>query len=229
MKSITKDIIISCEEDPTGIFPMINRGEFELVDYLLDNGIVNINTVDSNGNDVLVRLLKVKEYNLVLKYIKKKNWDVNHQNKEGDTFGHILASDSSVSTIKIIDALLKKTSFMPNIRNYKGETLFDRANNNNYLITSLKILEDKRFTNIDLYDFKSLCDSIFNNKYGKYSMLSNFNLIINSMKKKPLLPNMQILIDRLYENKEAIKLDINNNSLDLFDKIFSLTIEEIGV
>ena len=229
MKSISKDIITSYEEDPTGIFPMISRGEFELVDYLLDNGIVNINTVDANENDVLVRLLKVGKYDLVLKYMKKRNWDVNHQNREGDTFGHILADDSSVSTIKIVDALIKKSSFKPNIRNNKGQTLFDKANNNNYLITSLKILEDKRFTNIDLYDFKSLCDSIFGGKYGKYSMLSNFNIIINSMKKKPLLPNMQKLIDRLYENKEAIKIDISNNSVDLFDKIVNLTIKEIGV
>lgn len=229
MKSITRDIITSCEEDPTGIFPMINRGEFELVDYLLDNGIVNINTVDANENDVLVRLLKVKEYDLVLKYIKKRNWDVNHQNREGDTFGHILANDSGISTIKIVDALIKKSSFKPNIRNNKGETIFDKANNNNYLITSLKILEDKRFTNIDLYDFKSLCDSIFHSKYGSYSMLSNFNIIINSMKKKSLLPNMQKLIDRLYENKDAIRIDINNNSSDLFDKIVNLTIKEIGV
>ena len=229
MKSISKDIITSYEEDPTGIFPMINRGEFELVDYLLDNGIVNINTVDANENDVLVRLLKVGEYDLVLKYMKKRNWDVNHQNREGDTFGHILADDSSVSTIKIVDALIKKRSFKPNIRNNKGQTLFDKANNNNYLITSLKILEDKRFTSIDLYDFKSLCDIIFSGKYGKYSMLSNFNIIINSMKKKPLLPNMQKLIDRLYENKEAIRIDISNNSVDLFDKIVNLTIKEIGV
>lgn len=229
MKSITRDIITSCEEDPTGIFPMINRGEFELVDYLLENGIVNINTVDSNGNDVLVRLLKVKEYDLVLKYMKKRNWDVNHQNIEGNTFGHILASYSDVSIIKIVDALLKKSSFKPNIRNNRGETLFDKANNNNYLITSLKILEDKRFTNIDLYDFKSLCDTIFNGKYGRYSMLSNFNIIINSMKKKSLLPNMQKLIDRLCENQDAIRIDINNNSSDLFDKIVNLTIKEIGV
>jgi hypothetical protein len=60
-------------------------------------------------------------------------------------------------------------------------------------------------------------------------MLSNFNIIINSMKKKSLLPNMQKLIDRLYENKDAIRIDINNNSSDLFDKIVNLTIKEIGV
>jgi hypothetical protein len=47
--------------------------------------------------------------------------------------------------------------------------------------------------------------------------------------KGALLPNMQKLIDRLYENKDAIRIDINNNSSDLFDKIVNLTIKEIGV
>ena len=58
MLNINKNIIKSCEEEPSGIFPLINRGEFDTVDYLLDKGIVSINTVDMNGNDVLVRLLK---------------------------------------------------------------------------------------------------------------------------------------------------------------------------
>jgi hypothetical protein len=49
------------------------------------------------------------------------------------------------------------------------------------------------------------------------------------MKKKALLPNMQKLIDRLCENQDAIRIDINNNSSDLFDKIVNLTIKEIGV
>ena len=151
-----------------------------------------------NGNDVLVRLLKVKEYNLVLKYIKKRNWDVNHQNVDGDTFGHILACDNSASSIKVVDALLSKKRFIPNIRNNKGETLLDKAIHNNYLISSLKILEDKRF-----------------------------NSIIKSLNKKELQPNMKKLVDRMYDNREAIRDNIMNDSLDIVTSIINTTINEV--
>ena len=66
MLNINRNIIKSCEDEPSEIFPLINRGEVDTVEYLIDKGIVNINTVDMNNNDVLVRLLKVKQYNLLL-------------------------------------------------------------------------------------------------------------------------------------------------------------------
>ena len=153
MLNINKNIIKSCEEEPSGIFPLINRGEFDTVDYLLDKGIVSINTVDMNGNDVLVRLLKLREYNLVLKYIKKRNWNVNHQNEEGNTFGHILAQDDSAMAVKIMEQLTKKKNYLPNIKNNKGQTAMDIALSNHYLCTAFKILEDKRFDNIDIFSF----------------------------------------------------------------------------
>ena len=228
MLNINRNIIKSCEDEPSGIFPLINRGEFDTVEYLIDKGIVNINTVDMNNNDVLVRLLKVKQYNLVLKYIKKRNWDVNHQNVDGDTFGHILACDNSASSIKVVDALLSKKRFLPNIRNNKGETLLDKAIHNNYLISSLKILEDKRFTSIDLYDFKGLFDlSINNDYYGKYSKISNFNSIIKSLNKKELQPNMKKLVDRMYDNRVAIRANIMDDSLDVVTSIINTTINEV--
>ena len=67
-----KDIITSCLENPSLIFRYIKKGEMEVVDELLENKIVNINTVDNLGNDVVVRLLKAKEYDLVLKIRKKE-------------------------------------------------------------------------------------------------------------------------------------------------------------
>ena len=228
MLNINRNIIKSCEDEPSGIFPLINRGEFDTVEYLIDKGIVNINTVDMNGNDVLVRLLKVREYNLVLKYIKKRNWNVNHQNDEGNTFAHILARDDSIMAVKVMDQLTKKNNFIPNIRNNKGETLLDKAIHNNYLISSLKILEDKRFTSIDLYDFKGLFDlSINNDYYGKYSKVSNFNSIIKSLNKKELQPNMKKLVDRMYDNREAIRANIMDDSLDVVTSIINTTINEV--
>lgn len=229
MTKINSNIIKDMENDPSGIFPLISRGEFEVVNYLLDKKIVNINTIDCNGNDVVSRLLKANQYNLVLTYIKKRNWNVNHQNNEGDTFGHLLACYSGVGSIKIVDALMKKKNFLPNIRNNKGETILDKATNNKYLITSLKILEDKRFTSIDLYDFKNLFKlSIANNSYGSYSKVNNFNIMLKSLSKKSLQPNMQLLVDRIMDNKEAIRNDIENNSFEIIETIINSTIEEVS-
>ena len=53
-----------------------------------------------------------------VKGFKKRNWNVNHQNVDGDTFGHILACDNSASSIKVVDALLSKKRFLPNIFHY---------------------------------------------------------------------------------------------------------------
>ncbi len=230
MININDNVIKDIENDPSGIFPLINRGEFELVNYLLDKKIVNINIIDCNGNDVLARLLRANQYNLVLKYIKKRNWNVNHQNNEGDTFGHMLACYNGVGSIKIVDALMKKKNFLPNLRNKKGETILDKATNNHYLITSLKILEDKRFTSIDLYDFKNLFKlSLDNNNYGSYSKVNNFNIILKSLSKKSLQPNMQLLVDRIIDNKEAITNDIENDSIEVMETIINSTIEEVSV
>ena len=93
--------IKACEEDPSLIFDLIKEGHFELVDKLLSKKIVSVNEVDSASNDVITRLLKARQYDLVLKYMKNK----------------------------------------------KGETLLDKAINENYIYTTLKILEDKRFNN----------------------------------------------------------------------------------
>ena len=109
-----------------------------------------------------------------------------------------------------------------------AKTLLDKAIHNNYLISSLKILEDKRFTSIDLYDFKGLFDlSINNDYYGKYSKVSNFNSIIKSLNKKELQPNMKKLVDRMYDNREAIRANIMDDSLDVVTSIINTTINEV--
>jgi len=229
MEENMSDIINKCEEDPSNIFSLISRGESLKVKYLLDNNIVDINTLDVNKNDVLVRLLKIGEYNLVLDYIKKKNWNVNNQNNVGDTFGHVLATINNSYSIKIFDALMKKKNFIPNIRNNKGETMFDKSTNNKLMIASLKILEDKRFTSIDLYDFKKLFNLVIDNDYyGSYSKLSNFNIIFKSLSKKNLHPSMEVLVSRIKENKDAIKSDIMNDSIDIFKDIVYTTINEVS-
>ena len=205
-------------EDPASIFNYIKMGEFEVVWDLVEKNKIDVNFCDSVGNDVVTRLLKAKQYELVLTLMKKKNWDVNHQNEDGDTFGHILAMDNSASAIAIIAQLMKKKNYLPNIKNKKGETMFDKAINNNYIGAAIKILGDKRFNDINIADFKKLCRvCLYNKYYGKYSRLNNLEIIVESLEKKELIPDMQDLVDKINIHWEQIRNEImsnNNNTLN---------------
>ena len=74
---------------------------------LLDKNKVDVNICDGAGNDVVTRLLKAKQYDLVLRLMKKRTWNVNHQNKDGDTFAHILVMKKYLDVMEIIKQLLK--------------------------------------------------------------------------------------------------------------------------
>ena len=218
----------ACSEDPLLIFALIKLGHFEVVEALLEKNKVDVNLCDSVGNDVVVRLLKAKQYELVLKLMKKRSWDVNHQNVDGDTFGHILALDNSVSALTLVAQLTKKKNYLPNIRNNKGETIFDRAVNNNYMMTAFKILEDKRFNNISVLSFKRLCRaSIKNVYYGKYSKLNNLEVIVGSLEKKELVPSMQNLVNKINDNLDEIKSELMGNSYSVLEGIIDSSLEEV--
>ena len=204
--------IKACEEEPSLIFELIKEGHFEVVDKILSKKKVSINTCDDAGNDVITKLLKVKQYDLVLKYMKKKEWDVNHQNYDGNTFGHYLASINYVHVLEIIKQLKKNKDFSPNIKNKKGETLLDRSINENYIYTTLKILEDKRFNCIDISSIKRMFDTFINNsKYGKYSKYDNLKSIVSSLEKKELLPNVEGLVESINDNMDVIKNEMMKN------------------
>ena len=115
--------------------------------------------------------------------------------------------------LEIIKQLKKNKDFSPNIKNKKGETLLDKAINENYIYTTLKILEDKRFNNIDVISFKKIFDTyIINTSYGKYSKLDNLKSIISSLEKKDsLLPSLQELIDKIVKNMDIIKNELMKN------------------
>lgn len=216
------EIYDNCKEDPTLIFQYIKQGDYELVYNLIDKNIVNINTIDSIGNDVVTRLLKAKQYEYVIMLMKKKNWDVNNQNDEGNTFGHILAMDNNPMAIKVVEALTKKSNYIPNLKNKKHETAMDIALNNNYLCTAFKLLEDKRFNEIDFSSFKNLfMTSIENKYYGKYSKITNLEIIVDSLEKKDLSDTMNDLIECIVENLEKIKIDIMNNKSYTIDAIIN--------
>ena len=216
--------IKACEENPALIFELIREEHFELVDKLLSKKKVNLNTTDSSGNDVVTRLLKAKSFDLVLKYMKNKEWNINHQNNEGNTFAHYLVSINYVYVVDIIKAIRRRKDFIPNLKNEKKETILDKSINENYIYTTLKILEDKRFNNIDVVSFKKLFNAyIKSSYYGKYSKLNNLQIIIGSLSKKDvLLPNMKQLLDEIKDNMDQIKMHnlhrfllINNNVRNL--------------
>lgn len=215
-------------EDPTMIFTYIKKEDYDVVEEALIQNIVNINTIDSVGNDVMMRLLKARQYDLLLPLMKKKNWDVNHKNEEGNTFGHILACDNSLAAIKVAEQLTSKRNYLPNIKNNNGETALDLALSNRYLCTAFKIFEDKRFNDITVSSFKNLVNaSIKNTLYGKYSKITNLEIIVENMEKKELTPNMRELVNLIHNNIDDIKKDILNNRFGLLESIVnSILIKE---
>lgn len=205
-----KQVLKACEDDPSLIFDLIKEGCYEIVDGIITKNKVDINLTDTAGNDVIARLFKAKQYDLVLKFMRKRNWNPNHQNLDGNTLGHILVKDSSIHSLKIVEQLTKNKKYLLNIKNKNGETVLDRAIQSNYIYPALKILEAKRFNNIDVLSFKNLYRAcIKNTYYGKYSKLNNLEMIVDSLEKKDnLVPSMKKLLTNITDNMDVIKYEI---------------------
>ena len=228
MFSSEQQIFNACTDEPSLIFNLVKRGCYEMVEELVDEGIVSVNECDTLGNDLVTRMLKARQYELVLKFMKKRNWDVNHQNIDGNTFGHILALDDSVAALKVVEQLTKKKNYIPNIKNNKGETVLDRAINSNYVFTAFKILEDKRFNSIDVVSFKKLCNScVKNTYYGKYAKLINLEIIVNNLEKKDLDTTLRCVVEEISDNMETIKTEIMKNKSLLLDSIIDASLVQI--
>lgn len=219
------------EEDPSLVFELIKEGHIEFVDRLLKKKIVDINTCDEAGNNILVRLLKYGAYDVVLNHMGNKDWDINHQNLDGNTFAHVLVSINYVNVLDIIAKLKKNKDFVPNIKNNKGQTILDKSINDNYIYTTVKILEDSRFNNIDILSFKNLYDTyIKSSKYGKYSKLTNLEIIIDSLDDKKLLPSMEKLVSVIKNNFDTIKQEVlRNQKLVCMDNIIHDVLYESNV
>ncbi len=223
--------LLACEEDPSLVFQLIREGHFEAVDKLLSKHKIDINVCDENGNDILVRLLKKGQYELVLKHMKNKDWDVNHQNHDGNTFAHILVLINYINVLEIIKQLKKNKKFLPNIKNNKGETILDRSINGNYIYTTVKILEDRRFNSIDIASFKKIYDTyIKTNKYGKYTKMTNLEIIMDSLDGKDLVPRMEKLVGYFNQDYDYIKDEIiNDNKTNKMDGIINKVLRESNV
>jgi len=217
-----QQMVNACKEEPSMIFKMINKGHFEVVEKLAEENSLNVNMVDGVGNDIVTRLLKARQYDLVVQLMKKRNWDVNHKNQEGNTFGHVLAHDNSICAVKVVEELNRKKNYIPNIRNNKGETILNRALSCNYLCTAMKFIEDKRFTSIDISTFKMLCNAILNSRdYGKYTKINTLEILVKDFEKKDLDPSVQGLIDDIRDNMDGIRRDILNNNSRLLDSLIN--------
>lgn len=218
----------ACEEDPSLIFELIKEEHFELVDKILSKKKVSVNVVDRAGNDVVTRLLKARQYDLVLKYMKKKEWDVNHQNLDGNTLAHYLVSINYVAVLDIIKQLRKNKNFLPNIKNKKGESILDKSINDNYIYTTLKVLEDDRFNSIDVLSFTRIIDTyIKSSAYGKYSKINNLEVILDSLDQKDgLLPVMEQMIRNIRDNLDIIKIEIMKNRSRHLESVIDQVLSE---
>ena len=219
--------IDACEEEPSLVFVAIKNNYRDVYEKVIEKENFNFNLVDLDGNNVLMRLLRNKDYDLISKYISDPKISINHQNNNGDTFMHLLVSHNYVDIKEIFEKVLKREDFLPNIKNNNNESILDKSINNNYIYTVIKILSDNRFNSIGLYSFKNLYDTyIKSNNYGTYSKLNNYVLIFDNLKRKSLMPSMSKLIITLKSKEKLILNDLGESKLDNLDKIINHAIEE---
>ena len=219
--------IDACEEEPSLVFVAIKNNYRDVYEKVIEKENFNFNLVDLDGNNVLMRLLRNKDYDLISKYISDPKISINHQNNNGDTFMHLLVSHNYVDIKEIFEKVLKRVDFLPNIKNNNNESILDKSINNNYIYTVIKILSDNRFNSIGLYSFKNLYDTyIKSNNYGTYSKLNNYVLIFDNLKRKSLMSSMSKLIITLKSKEKLILNDLGESKLDNLDKIINHAIEE---
>ncbi len=215
-----------CDSDPSLVFSLIKENDVEVLNRIISKDDFDFTICDEDGNNIVMCLLKNKQYDLVLKYMDKV--DINHQNKDGDTLVHILVGLNYVSVKEILEKVLNDKRFILNIKNKNGETILDKSIHNNYLYTTIKILSNKRFNSIDVYSFKNLYETyIKSNNYGKYSKLSNLEIILDNLENKPLMPRMKKLLRNIYKNLDVIKSDLNVSKTENLDNIINGVIMEV--
>ena len=219
--------IDACDEEPSLVFEAIRLNYRDVYEKVLEKENFNLNLQDEDGNNVLMRLLKNKDYDLIAKYIDKPSFAINNQNVDGNTFMHLLVSHNYVDIKEIFEKVLARNDFLPNIKNNDNESILDKSINDNYIYTVIKILSDKRFNSISLYSFKKLYEAyIKSNNYGTYSKLNNYVLIFDNLKRKSLMPSMNKLLSILKSKERTIISDLGESKLDNLDNIINHVIEE---
>ena len=215
-----------CDSDPSLVFSLIKENDVEVLNRIISKDDFDFTICDEDGNNIVMCLLKNKQYDLVLKYMDKV--DINNQDKNVDTFLHILVCLKYEKIKEILEKVLNDKRFILNIKNKNGETILDKSIHNNYLYTTIKILSNKRFNSIDVYSFKNLYETyIKSNNYGKYSKLSNLEIILDNLENKPLMPRMKKLLRNIYKNLDVIKSDLNVSKTENLDNIINGVIMEV--
>ena len=216
----------SCEVDPSLIFELIKEKDIEVINKIIGKENFDFNIVDNLGNNVIMALIKIKYYDLVSKYIDKV--DINHQNNDGDTIMHMLASANYLNVRDIIDYILNNQNIDLNIKNNQGETILDKAISSNYLYTTIKILEQEKFESIDIYSFKKLYDTyIKSDNYGSYSKQSNLQVILESISHKRLIPKVRKLVYLIENNKDSIEDEFHKMKTGKIDNLINRVIKEV--
>ena len=219
--------IEDCINNPDLLFEAIKMNYREVYEKVLESENFDFNILDKNNENVLMRLLRNKDFDLVKKYIMNENILINHQNNDGDTIMHLLVTYDYASVKEIIENIIKRHDFMPNIKNNNNETILDKSLDKHYLYATMKILEDKRFNNINLYSFKNLYETYIKSKdYGIYSKLNNYTMIFNNLRKKSLKPTMSKLMKLLKKEESSIKSDFYKSKTENIDMIINHLIEE---
>ena len=211
--------IKAAEEDPSIIFELIKTDNDELLNHMLDESLIDVNLVSSNNDSLAIKLLKSAKYELVLKVIKNKNWNVNYQNDDKETFGHILAKINNVAVVPVFKELKKNKNFDINLRNKDDKTIFDISVESHNAYVSTKIIEDERFNNINIFEFLKFYETyIDTNEYGKYSKINMIESIL-TMDGRYVNTRMQELLNHLKDNFKNIKKDIENDDYNLLKSI----------
>ena len=212
--------INACDENPALIFDILKEDLVDFVSKIMSRKQFDYNVTDEKGDDIMMKLLRRGNYDVVLSHMKDKRWNVNHQNNDGNTFAHILVSLDYSKVIEIIKQLMKNEEFTPNIRNNNGETILDRAVNHGHIYTTTKILEDERFDSIGIFSFKRLYDTfIKSNNYGKYTRLNNLEMIVDNLENKKIAPQVKDIIVKIKNNFGIIKEEVLDNKIDSIDCI----------
>lgn len=211
--------IKAAEEDPSIIFELIKTDNDELLNHMLDESLIDVNLVSSNNDSLAIKLLKSAKYELVLKVIKNKNWNVNYQNDDKETFGHILAKINNVAVVPVFKELKKNKNFDINLRNKDDKTIFDISVESHNSYVSTKIIEDERFNDINIFEFLKFYETyIDTNEYGKYSKINMIESIL-TMDGRYVNTRMQELLNHLKDNFKNIKKDIENDDYNLLKSI----------
>ena len=219
--------IKSCDEDPALVFMAIKNNYRDVYEKVLEKDNFNFNLIDENGNNVLMRLVKNKDFDLVNKYVLNNNLLINYQNHDGNTLMHLLVTNNFIDIKSIVEKIMSREDFLPNIKNNNNESILDKAIESNYINTVVKILSDRRFNNIGLYSFKNLYETyVKSSNYGTYSKLNNYMIIFDNLRKKRLMPSMMKLIKILKIKEKTIITDLEASRLDNLDTIINYVIKE---